>query len=170
MATFLLKKTHAFFSRKKYFSSDRESEINFENVLELFARGVNTSTGQPLLVTIFECKSYSHRVDVSEVEEFDSKLGQLKGFRAKGFMETTKGYKSGAISFAKSRGIGLIRFVPDNQIEILLYHMTPLHLEEIKNGFAKRANRGLTDPHYVLVTKPSLRMTTAMSSQVLSQQ
>jgi hypothetical protein len=143
------KSSSVFHRRKDYFSQDRNSKIIFENVVEFFAKGTNAQNGQPSLVIIFECKSYAGLVDVSEVEEFKSKLDQLKGFRSKGYMVTKRGFKKAALAYAASHGIGLIRFVPEDQYEFVAYHMTSLMMQNIHRGFAGRAVKGLTESGYI---------------------
>lgn len=138
-----------FHRTRSYHSADRNADIKFENVVELFAKGVDPSNGQPSLVIIFECKAYTSVVDVSEVEEFKSKLEQIKGFRAKGYMVTLRGFRRAALNYAKSNGIGLIRFIPEDQIQFVLYHMTADVMREIHEGLARRASEALTNPRYV---------------------
>jgi hypothetical protein len=141
--------TCSFHRWKSYESSDRNGEIRFENVVELFARGVNQTVGQPSLVIIFECKAYNNLVDVSEVEEFKAKLDQIKGFRTKGYILTQRGFRRGALNYARANGIGLVRFVPEEQVQFLLYHMTSEVMREIRDGFQKRAMEALLNPNYV---------------------
>ncbi len=52
-----------------------------------------------------ECKCYKSRVEVSDVEEFHSKLDDIGAH--KGIMFTTVGYEDGAMKVAKGRGIAL---------------------------------------------------------------
>jgi len=86
------------------FSRDRESNIIFDVALQVFSALDSTT---PVFVWLWECKNYpSHRVTVDEVEEFHSKITQVGAH--KGTMVTRMGFQSGAIAFAKSRGIGLM--------------------------------------------------------------
>jgi restriction system protein len=59
------------------------------------------------VLCIVECKWYNHRVDVSEVEEFRTKLDDIGAH--KGLMFTTVGYQDGAVKVAKAYGIALAR-------------------------------------------------------------
>ena len=61
------------------------------------------------ILTIIECKDYSGGVPVDDLEEFDSKLSQLKHHNVKGLFVTKNYFQSGAIEHATSRGIGLMR-------------------------------------------------------------
>jgi hypothetical protein len=143
-------KDNCVFSRRKSFRShDRDGEIAFENVVALFAAGVDQERGQPSLVLIFECKSYESLVDVAEIEEFKGKLDQLRGFRSKGYVVTRKGFQRAALNYARSHGIGLVRFVPESQRHILMHFMTPDVMEQVRQGLPARADQGLTNPSYI---------------------
>lgn len=109
------------FHRKKgYFSQDRRKNIFFENVIEVFSSAPRIdSEDQPTFVVIFECKNYKgYEVEVGHVESFFGKLEQLRGFRPKGYMISRDGFGEGGVNFARSRGIGLIRLLPDNQVRV----------------------------------------------------
>lgn len=57
------------------------------------------------ILGLVECKCYKSRVDVSDVEEFHSKLDDIGAH--KGIMFTTVGYEAGAKKVAKGRCIAL---------------------------------------------------------------
>ena len=57
------------------------------------------------ILGLVECKCYRSRVEVSDVEEFYSKVDDIGAH--KGIMFTTVGYEAGAVKVAKGRGIGL---------------------------------------------------------------
>lgn len=57
------------------------------------------------IVGLVECKRYKQRVEVSDVEEFHSKLDDIGAH--KGVMFTTVGYEAGAVKTARGRGIAL---------------------------------------------------------------
>lgn len=57
------------------------------------------------ILGLVECKCYKSRVEVSDVEEFNSKVDDIGAH--KGIMFTTVGYESGAVKVAKGRGIAL---------------------------------------------------------------
>ena len=58
------------------------------------------------ILCIVECKCYSTRVGVADVEEFHSKLDDIGAH--KGIMVTTVGFEAGAKKAAEGRGIGLL--------------------------------------------------------------
>jgi hypothetical protein len=57
------------------------------------------------ILGLVECKCYKSRVEVSDVEEFHSKIDDIGAH--KGIMFTTIGYEAGAVKVAKGRGIAL---------------------------------------------------------------
>src|SRR4030095_8843737 len=59
------------------------------------------------ILGLVECKCYKSRVEVSDVEEFHSKVDDIGAH--KGIMFTTVGYESGAIKVAQGRGIVLFK-------------------------------------------------------------
>lgn len=61
--------------------------------------------GGATVLVLVECKRYRQRVEVSDVEEFHSKLDDIGAH--KGIMVTTVGFESGAVATAKGRGIAL---------------------------------------------------------------
>lgn len=132
-----------------YHSSKRNGPIKFENCVECYAPGPRTgANANPGLVLIFECKSRGRKVDIGVVEEFSGRLTSGLGFRPKGFIVSDAGFTATAISSAKSDGIGLIRIMPDDQIDVVLYYMTPDVVAERSRQFPSRARRGLTEPDY----------------------
>lgn len=99
-----------------YFSRDRNKDIVFDVSIELSRRGGIT----PYWIWVWECKNYSHTVPVDDVEEFHAKLSQIGADRTKGTMITPVGFDSGSIEFAKSKGIGLWRFVPSGSLVLIM--------------------------------------------------
>jgi len=99
-----------------YYSRDRKKDIVFDVSIELSRRGATT----PFWIWVWECKNYTHTVPVDDVEEFHAKLSQIGADRAKGSMITPVGFDSGAVEFAKSKGIGLWRFVPPGSPVLLV--------------------------------------------------
>jgi hypothetical protein len=68
------------FRKKGYYSRDREDFIIFDISVEVFLPGFET----PSLLVLIECKNYSGKVPVGDIEEFGSKIRQVAGFNAKG--------------------------------------------------------------------------------------
>ena len=99
------------FRKKGYYSKDRGKEIIFDVSIEIF---LPNATEYSSLVLI-ECKNYGHRVPVDDTEEFFAKVQQVAAANSKAIIASTASYQSSALAYAKSKGIGLIRyFSPDD--------------------------------------------------------
>jgi hypothetical protein len=107
----------------KYSSRDRNRDIVFDISIEVSRKGASG----PYWVWIWECKGYAHKVPVDDAEEFHAKLEQVGADRTKGTMITPVGFDSGTYEYAKSKGIGLWRYIPGEQ---------PVCLEEDSRGVA----------------------------------
>jgi len=77
---------------------------------------------------LVECKCYKDRVEVSDVEEFYSKLDDIGAH--KGIMFTTVGYEAGAIKVAEGRGIALF---------VLRGEQGPGEIRVIRKGLGRSA-------------------------------
>ena len=67
-------------------------------------------------LSLCECKYWDSYVTREKVGYFKSILDDLKAH--KGIVFTTRGFQSGAITFAQSHGIGLVKITNDNSFEI----------------------------------------------------
>lgn len=104
------------FRKKGYFSRDREKEIIFDISIEVTIPGQDRYS----LLFLFECKNYNHCVPVDDIEEFFSKIQQVSGANAKGVVISTNAFQDGAFRFAKSKGIGLLRYFSKEHLEWIL--------------------------------------------------
>jgi hypothetical protein len=102
--------------KPKYFSRDRQKDITFDLSIEVFRRGAST----PYWVWVWECKNYGHRVPVDDAEEFHEKLQQVGADRTKGTISTPIGFDPGTIEYARSKGIGLCRYVPEGSVVLIM--------------------------------------------------
>ena len=102
--------------KPNYFSQDRGKDIIFDVSIEVSRR---TAT-EPYWIWIWESKNYSHTVPVDDVEEFHAKLSQVGADHTKGSMITSVGYDPGSVEFARSKGIGLWRFIPQGSLVCLM--------------------------------------------------
>ena len=99
------------FWRKGYFSKDRGTEIIFDVSIEVYLPGATEYSS----LVLIECKNYGHRVPVDDAEEFFAKVQQVAAANSKAVIASTASFQSGAREFAKSKGMGLIRyFSPEN--------------------------------------------------------
>lgn len=136
--------------RKPCFSKIRESDINFENVVEIYsAVNLRSENPQPALVAIMECKNTKRPVTIEEIEEFKSKLDGVLGFRTKGYLVTRVGFTASSVRMSRNLGIGLIRIIPENQLDFVMHYMTLDAMKTRARGLASRTLRALTHPSYI---------------------
>ncbi|NYB74989.1 restriction endonuclease [Sedimentibacter hydroxybenzoicus DSM 7310] len=109
------------FKGKGYYSKDRDADIITDVSVEVYVGNSTT----PSIIWIWECKDYGKSLPVDDVEEFHSKLSQIGGDRTKGTIITSNGaFQDGALKFAGSKGIGLARLLPEEQVKWVMYLMT----------------------------------------------
>jgi Zn-dependent peptidase ImmA (M78 family) len=105
------------FSKKAYFSKERNGDIITDISIETFIKNSDKYS----LLTILECKDLSKPVPVDDLEEFDSKLRQLGEHNLKGILISKSGFQKGALNFSKSKGIALINIKENKKIEWINY-------------------------------------------------
>ena len=107
IGNFLAKKEYCkIFTKKGYYSKDRETDIIFDITIEIYMPGEKNYS----ILFIIECKNYNHSVPVDDAEEFFSKIQQISGANIKGVIASTNSFQSGTFTFSKSKGIGLLRY------------------------------------------------------------
>lgn len=116
------------YQKKGYYSKDRDSDIIVDISIEIWMPGANKWS----MLWVCECKDYSKSVAVDDVEEFKAKLNQVAGVNVKGLFTTSSAFQKGALNYSRSNGIGLLRLLPDDQIDFLLYQMTPDMFDELE--------------------------------------
>lgn len=107
------------FAKKAYYSKDRESDIIFDLAIEVWPPGATNFT----LLFLVECKNYSHRVPVNDVEEFHDKIRQVSGVNVKGIFITNNDFQEGAFRYARSKGMMLIQVDFNDTSEIILHRI-----------------------------------------------
>lgn len=107
------------FKKKKYKSCDgTDSTIEIDVSIETYLN----KDSKPSILTLIECKDYSHSVDVSEVRDFYGRILQLNAH--KGIMFSTAKFQEGAYKYANAKNIGLVRVSPDESIEWILHRIS----------------------------------------------
>jgi hypothetical protein len=106
--------------KKGYYSRDRDSNIVLDVSIEIW----QPSAPNWSILWACECKDYSGSVPVDDVEEFKAKLDQISSANRKGVFATTSSFQLSALKYAASHGIGVIRLLPDSQVEYVFYQMT----------------------------------------------
>ncbi len=136
--------------KAKYYSNTRKGYVDFENVLEVYVKNnIDVLDAQPTHVIFFECKDHGRNVEVGKVDEVVGRLNGSFGFNMKAYMVTRKGFAASAMTTAKSHGIGLIKIMPDENVEFFAYMVTSETFERSLREFPSRASVALRDPSYV---------------------
>lgn len=104
------------FRKKGYYSNDRGKDIIFDISVEITIPGQERFS----LLFLIECKNYSHSVPVDDVEEFFAKIQQVSGANVKGIVVSTNTFQDGTFNFARSKGIGLLRYFSKDNLEWVL--------------------------------------------------
>lgn len=104
------------FHKKGYYSKDRKKEIVFDISIEVTLPGMSSYS----LLILIECKNYSHRVPVDDIEEFYTKTQQISPSNIKAIVASNNAFQEGAFNFAGSKGIGLLRYFAADSLEWVL--------------------------------------------------
>jgi hypothetical protein len=83
-------------------------------------------------------------LSVNEVEEFHAKLQQIGEDKTKGTLVISGAMQRSSMAYADSKGIGVIRLLPDDQIRIILHLIMPGVAETDWSEFG----RAFTDPEH----------------------
>lgn len=117
------------FRKKAYFSRDRKSSIIFDVAIEIWPPNAKNYS----LLWVCECKDYGGTIPVNDVEEFKAKLDQIGGKNIKGVIASPNALQQGALNYAQSNGIGVVRILQDNQLSWSFHLMTTTDLKEKLN-------------------------------------
>jgi hypothetical protein len=126
--------------RKPYFSRDRDADIIVDVSIEVWLPGAPNYS----FLWVCECKDYTGRLAINEVEEFKAKLDQIAGVNKKGILAITGALQRSAFNYARSQGIGVLRLLPDDQIVHKL-HMSRAERED-RVALVEEA---ITEPSYI---------------------
>ena len=139
------KKYCSIFSKKGYYSKDRGKNIVFDVSIE---NRLPDQEGISLLCLI-ECKSYSRPVQVDDVEEFFSKIQQVSGANIKGIIASTNSFQESAVNFARSKGIGLLRYCSRDDMKWILPRSTLRNGSYgVERGDRMSIYRGITEESF----------------------
>jgi hypothetical protein len=137
------------YRRRAYYSPDRGGPVNFENVIEVFRLPDFTDDAKPAHVIFYECKDQGRNVEVGEIDEIVARLAVSFGFSMKAYVVTRKGFARGALNTANSKGIGLIKIMPDNKMHVMMELLTEQSIASKRRAFPQRTLRALLDPDYI---------------------
>lgn len=94
------------YKKKSYFCRERQSDVEFDIVLELY----RTGGAAPHLYVIFECKNHEGSISEIYVNDFSSKIGRIFPDATKGIIVVNSRLQSGAEMVARSRAMGIVKF------------------------------------------------------------
>ena len=132
------------FRKKGYHSKDRDAKIIFDVSIEIYLPG---STQYSLLILI-ECKNYTHAVPVDDAEEFFAKVQQVAAANVKAVVASTASFQSGTRAFAKSKGIGLLRYFSKSNFKWELYRSASASARTTSADASSRVEAGLSTPEF----------------------
>lgn len=105
------------YRQKGYYSKDRDSDIIFDIAIEIWLPNASSYS----MLILIECKNYNSKIPVDAVEEFYAKINQVAPAKTKGVLASSAAFQSGTLIYAKSKGIGIIRFLKDTEPKWELY-------------------------------------------------
>ena len=130
--------------KKGYHSKDRGRKIVFDVAVEVFLPGAKEYSA----LVLIECKNYSHPVPVDDVEEFYSKVQQVAAANAKAVIASTAPFQSGTRTFAKSKGIGLMRYFGNENFKWELKRSPSGSARSMSADDAYYVEAGLSDENF----------------------
>lgn len=101
------KKYSKIFFHKSY-QTDTSREIDFDISIETYNPLSKDDAWTSLIVV--ECKNYKNKVDISDLDEFQTKLKKVSDSGIKGIMATTSGFTRAEIETAQKEHIALVVF------------------------------------------------------------
>lgn len=107
-----------FKKKPKYYSKDREKPIEFDISIEVTPIGAENYQ----LLYIAECKNYSGKISIDNIEEFVEKVNQASGKNVKAVFVFSGELQSGVQTYAKNKGVMLINVTEDNLTNIILHN------------------------------------------------
>jgi hypothetical protein len=108
------------FKKRKYYSRDRDNDIICDISVEMWLPKADRWS----LLWVCECKDYSRPIPVDDVEEFKSKLDQITGANRKGVLVISGAMQASALQYGRSNGIGVVRLLPSDQVQHVLFYTT----------------------------------------------
>jgi len=132
------------FRKKAYFSRDRGSDIIADVSIEFYL----PKRKRPSLLWVFECKDYRGSIPVDDVEEFHAKLQQIGEDNTKGTFVTSGALQRSALAFARSKRIGVIRLLPDDQLEHVAEILDTRSMAGLSRFNWQEFEPALTDPQH----------------------
>lgn len=133
------------FHKKPYYSAKRKSDIVFDIAVECR----RTPEKDPFLFIIIECKDYGKTIPVDDIEEFYQKIDQVTGKNVKGIFFSTNSFARGAVAFAESSGIAVVRMLDDDSLSWIVERSSPYLKTTSENALILNAYNAITEENFV---------------------
>ena len=139
------KKYSKVFKHKKYKCAATDREIDFDITIETYNHQANSDEWSSLI--ILECKNYSQKVDIADLDEFTAKMNSISRSGIKGCMVSTVGYSRTEIDQAKKDHIALTVFAK-NDMEWYTTRNTHMESEYLMKMLLGKSQIGCTPVIY----------------------
>ena len=133
------------FKHKKYKCAATDREIDFDITIETYNPQANRDEWSSLI--ILECKNYSQKVDIADLDEFTAKMNSISRSGIKGCMVSTVGYSRTEIDQAKKDHIALTVFA-NNDMEWYTTRNTRMESEYLMEMLLGKSQIGCTPAIY----------------------
>lgn len=133
------------YREKGYFGNLRKKKIYLDVSIEVWAPDAPRWT----MLWAFECKNYGRTVPVTALETFSAHLDQVAPFNRKGVMVSNSAYSNTALEFARNSGMALVRLLPDDQVDYVMFRGLPTSGLDASDELDEDDIDALTDPDYV---------------------
>jgi Zn-dependent peptidase ImmA (M78 family) len=127
------------FRKKAYYSKDRGANIVFDIAIEIYLPNATEYS----MVVFIECKNYKHSVPVDDAEEFFAKVQQIAPANSKAVIASTASFQSGTRNYAKSKGVGLIRYFDPKNFKWELRRSSSAGARSISADLALQIEKGI---------------------------
>ena len=142
-------KASEIFLKRAYYSSKRESNIIFDIAIECKRSGaVSTS-----LYVLIECKDYSGKIPVNDLEEFSKKAEQVTGLNVKCMFFTTSSLEEGALTFAMNSKIAVVRILENDSLQWFVERTSPYLNASVQIGDSSNVFNALVTENFVSTQK-----------------
>ena len=132
--------------QKGYYSRDRSDKIVFDVSVEISMPGATDYS----ILYLIECKNYRKPIEVGKVEEFFAKAQQVGAGGVKCVLASSSAFQQGAIEYARSKGIGLLRHLGSEDFKWVLQRSpSAFGVWSPTSSEWPEIQRGLTQSDYV---------------------
>lgn len=109
------------YREKGYPSPRRDDLIKLDVTIEVWPPNANRWS----LLWAFECKNHATPIKDSHLTKFFAQLEEVAPCNKKGIVVSTSTFTKNALTYARNTGMGLIRILPDDQVDYVMYGKVP---------------------------------------------